>query len=342
VAGIFDEYETYYLIGYETTNGDQDGKFRRLEVDVPGRDATVRTKSGRWAPSPDSVVAPQGPRAVACVFECWHAQPPASSFHLSGLMPNQPLRIRAAVYPIAPAGSGTPSDPTTVDVAAVITVRLPAVLRPADEALTLVRTTYDEQGESSRPVQDTYQRHLEPGAGDETLYDVWTRFTLTPGRHQVRFNATSRLADASGTVIADVDVRDVSRGGPSLSAIVLGRRVMAGAQNPLADLLPILPTTARDFTKGDRVTALVRLSSGAAAAEGPVDITARLLTAADREAAAIPPVTIPAVAFAATRSAEHLFDLPLGSLESGLHLLSMTATFDGRRSIRRDVVFRVR
>jgi VWFA-related protein len=337
LAEIFDEYGSYYLIGYETTNGDPDGKFRRLDVDVPGRDVTVRTKSGRWAPETGSAIAADGPRAVTCVFECWHAQPAPSSFHLSGLMPNQPLRVRAAVYPLAAARGATVS----ADVAAVLTVRLPAVLRPADETLTLVRTSYDEDGVSSRPVQDTYQRRLEPGAGDETRYDVWTRFTLPPGRHQIRFNATSRLADASGTVIADVEVPDFTRAGPSLSAIVLGART-AAAGNPLADMLPIVPTTVRDFTRADRVAALVRLGAGESLPAGPVHMTTRVLGADDREAAVIPPATIAAEAFAATGQAEYLVDLPLAGLPSGLHLLSMTATFDDSRIVRRDVVFRVR
>ena len=46
VAGIFEEYGSYYLLGYETTNGEPDGKFRRLDVDVPGRDLDVQAEVG--------------------------------------------------------------------------------------------------------------------------------------------------------------------------------------------------------------------------------------------------------------------------------------------------------
>ena len=110
VAGIFEEYGTYYLLGYETTNGEPDGKFRRLEVDVAGRDVEVRTKSGRWAPNKNSVTENHGPRTIVCLLDCYHQPPPASDFHLVGLMPTQPLRMRAALYPVGRA-SGPVSRP---------------------------------------------------------------------------------------------------------------------------------------------------------------------------------------------------------------------------------------
>jgi hypothetical protein len=86
----------------------------------------------------------------------------------------------------------------------------------------------------------------------------------------------------------------------------------------------------------------VRLGAGESLPAGPVHMTTRVLGADDREAAVIPPATIAAEAFAANGQAEYLVDLPLADLPSGLHLLSMTATFDDSRIVRRDVVFRVR
>ena len=142
----------------------------------------------------------------------------------------------------------------------MLTVRMPAVVRPADDTLTIVRTTYDANGRASKPVQSQLTRRLDPEQGDETRYDVFSRFTLSPGRHQVRFNATSRAADDSGSVIVEIDVPDLSRA--TASAIVLGTAPGDPRNDSLASLLPIVPTTARDFAPGDRVTALVKLFSG--------------------------------------------------------------------------------
>jgi hypothetical protein len=185
-------------------------------------------------------------------------------------------------------------------------------------------------------------QHLEPEAGDETRYEVFSRLALPPGRHQVRFNATSRAADDSGSVMVDVEVPDLSRPTPTASAIVLGTPPGATRTDPLAPLLPIVPTTARDFTAADRVTALLELFSGDVPLSEPVQIEAKIVGADDRVAKEDPASTIPAEAFAESRSARYMIDLPLAGLKSGLHLLSITATFDRSRIVRRDVVFRVR
>jgi VWFA-related protein len=51
---IGDETRAYYLIGYNPTNTDRDGKFRKIEVKVRGRKGlTVRARRGYYAPSPD-------------------------------------------------------------------------------------------------------------------------------------------------------------------------------------------------------------------------------------------------------------------------------------------------
>ena len=52
--------------------------------------------------------------------------------------------------------------------------------------------------------------------------------------------------------------------------------------------------------------------------------------------------TLAADAFGAGRSAGYQFDLPLGQLEHGPHLVSVTATPAGGPPVRRDLVFRVR
>jgi VWFA-related protein len=342
VAGIFEEYGSYYLLGYETTNGEPDGKFRRIEVDVPGRDLDVQAKSGRWAPDRTSAVANDGPRSVPCLFDCWHQPPPASDFQLVGLMPVQPLRMRGALYPVGRAAVPAGARANAVEIAAVLTVRMPAVVRAVDDVLTVVRTVYDANGKASAPEQFQLTQRLEPTAGDETRYEVFSRFALSPGRHQVRFNATSRAADDSGSVIIEIDVPDLSRPTPTASPIVLGIPPGATRTDPLAPLLPIVPTTVRDFTAADRITALVELFAGESGLSEPVQVEARVVGADDRIETEAPTSIIAVEAFAESRSARYSMDLPLPSLKPGLHVLSITATFDRSRIVRRDVVFRVR
>jgi hypothetical protein len=92
-------------------------------VEVVGRDLDVRARSGRWAPDASSAVAATGQRATA-----------ASDLNLTGLMPRQALALRAALYPGARGPSGAPGRSGDVEMAAVLAVRLPAVLRTASRS----------------------------------------------------------------------------------------------------------------------------------------------------------------------------------------------------------------
>lgn len=335
IAAVFEEYGSYYLVGYETAPN-FDGRFRQIAVTVNRRDVEVRARRGRWAPNATDLTATgAGPRRVTCVFDCWYLPPKPSEVQLTGLSPYEPLPLRALAVPVAAARDGS-----TTEIAAVITVRLPPVVRPLDETLTLVRTVYDANGRASPPVLETATRRIEPGPGEAAEYDVWSRFSLPPGRYDVRFNATSRLADASGSVHAEVTVPAPART-PAAGPIVLGKDASEGRADPFPSLLPVAPTTSREFARSDRITAVMRLFAPGGAPEHDVHVTGTIVGSDGREVLALPSSMIRADAFAATGWADYRLDLPLAELPSGLHLLSLTARFD-TTSARRDVVFRAR
>jgi len=341
ISSIFQEYSSYYLIGYETAPN-FDGRFRDVSVSVQRRDVEVRTRRGRWAPDDKDRMTVIGPKAQTCVFDCWHVPPKPSEVQLTGLRPYEPLGLRAAAHPIGPAVPKAVDVQRETDVMAVITVRLPAVLRTVDDTLTLVRTVYDANGSAAPPVVETFTRRLEPGAGDETRYDVWSRFPLSPGRYDVRFNATSRLADASGSVHVEVVVPDWSQG-PSASPIVLGTEPHGGERaEPLATVMSVVPTTARDFDRDDQVTALITLSSGPSAPRDAVTIQTTVIGSDGAAALEMPASLVAATDFVRQEFVGYRLELPLRQLRPGLYLLSMTATFDRDTPIRRDVLFRVR
>ena len=336
LAEVFQEYSSYYLIGYETTFGRPDGKYRDLKVTVNGRDAEVHTRKGRWAPNGTRAVADEGLHTRECLFDCFYVPPRNTDYQLAGLSPYQPLPLRVVAYPIGRTQGGK-----EVEIAAVLTVRLPRVLRSADDQLTVIRTAYDEDERAGRPVKDVYDQHVEPTSSDELRYDVLSHFSLPPGRHQVRFNGTSKLADASGSVFVEVVVPELGRASTA-SSLVLGTAASGTRTDALATLLPIVPTTARDFSQSDRVTALLRLFAPEGAAPAPVDVAVRLIRSDSSDAADIAPSSVPASAFDVNGTADYKLDLPMSALKSGLHLLSVTATFADARQVRRDVVFRIR
>ena len=88
--------------------------------------------------------------------------------------------------------------------------------------------------------------------------------------------------------------------------------------------------------------ALVKLFPGDAEPTVPVEMDVRIVDANDQVVVEMPPSSVPLEAFSVDRSAEYATDLPLAKLKAGLHLLSITATFDRSRIVRKDLVFRVR
>jgi hypothetical protein len=202
-----------------------------------------------------------------------------------------------------------------------------------------VRTVIDLDGESGAPVQQILTRTLEPASGDDLWYETTGNLALAPGRYEIRFEAHSDVADASGSVYAEVEVPEWRRCAFCASGLVLGQPPDAPAGAGQA--LPVVPTASRDFVTGGRVVAWLRVFQRSDAAPVTIGLSARIIDAAGAEVVAVEDA-IPASAFGAERSGDYRLDLPLSQLVAGPHLLSVTATRPDGRTIRRDVVFRVR
>jgi VWFA-related protein len=320
---IFEEEGSYYLVGYETSNPKADGKFRKVKVDVTQLGATVHTRSGYWAPKEGSLVTNDRRDA-----------PDSASLALSGLVDANALPVRAVAMPLALANTGR-----DVDVAVVLTVRLPPSRQPIEETATIVRTIYDADGRSSPPFREIRPVSLAPGDGDALRYDIHTRLSLPPGRHELRYNVTSAALRQSGTVYVQVEVPDYRAATLSLSPIVVGE---AGAPpvETLAPLAPVLPSSARDFASGETIASFLRIFQGGTGPPQPVNVRAQVFDRHDAEvftATAVRPVE----AFEANRSSEYALDVPLGGFPAGPYLLVVSASLPGGRTMRRDLVFRI-
>lgn len=324
---IFEEAGSYYLVGYQTSNGRPDGKFRKVDVKVKRPGMTVRSRSGYYAPREGTLATAEQ-----------RATPATSELGLVGMDSPAALVLRAAAAPIARSATGK-----NIDVALVLTVRLPAVRGAIAETLTLVRTLYDAEGRAGPPVQEKVTRTLQSTTGDEIRYDVYQRLSLAPGRHTVRLNATSAALGRSGSVYADIEVPDFTRPIVTASSIVLGTRAdpPVARTDVLASILPLAPTTARDFSPSDNVIAFLRVFQGGTTPIAPVTVSTRVLDIDDKPLVDLSG-TIAPEAFDATRGAPFEIPLPLAQLSHGPHLISITVTTPGSSKVRRDLVFRVR
>jgi VWFA-related protein len=327
---IFEENESYYLLGYQTSNGKPDGKFRRVVVKVNRPDVTVRTRSGFYAPQAGSFLTREQ-----------KAAPTANDLSLSGLNNPAGLPLRASLVSLAPAADAKPGS-RDVDVAVALSVRLPPGRGPIKETLTVVRNVY-VNGKPGPPVREIFPITIEETAGDEMRYEVFQKLTLAPGRYEIRLHATSALLIKSGTVFADLEVPDFTRAPVVMSGITLGRRPLPDTPrtDALAPILPILPTSGRDFAPSEAVTVFSRVFQGGATPVTPVTVGVLVLDMNDKRVFE-QETTMPVTAFGDGRNASQMFDLPLEKMQHGPHLLSITATLPSGTSSRRDLVFRVR
>lgn len=318
------EASSYYLVGYQTSNGQPDGKFRRLDVKVSRPGLTVRSRSGFYAADESGVKDREG-------------TPGSNELGLTGMASATRLAMRAQVVAVSPSAT----NPSEADVVVVLGVRTPGVRLESADTLTLVRTLYDASGKPGPPTQEKVQIAV-PAPGNEDLrYEVFQRFTLAPGRWELRINATSARLDTSGTVYDEFEVPDFSRRGLALTPALIGQKVLEGRTDPLAGLVPVVPTTARDFAPGTAVTAYLRVVQGGAAEVGAVKMSVQVLNTADARVFESSSTIEPA-AFGVARNAPFEVPLPLDKLERGQYLLSIAAERADGAKTRSDVIFRVR
>ena len=161
---IFTEASSYYLLGYQTSNGKPDGKYRKVEVKVKRPGTTVRTRSGYFAPK-DAGTARDAKDT-----------PAVNDLGLVGLMNSPALPLRAAAVPVALSGPGRDAD-----VAVVLSVRVPSPRGPVPEAVTVVRNLYDSEGRAGPPVLEKTELTLLPSTGDELRYDLYLEAAARSG-----------------------------------------------------------------------------------------------------------------------------------------------------------------
>jgi VWFA-related protein len=326
VDRIFREYSAYYLLGYESSNGNPDGKFRDIDVKVRRDGVTVRARAGYWAPRAEDVVARRVPASAPEVDP------------ESGLTAEAGVPMRATAAALGPSAA----DGRLMDVAVALAIRWPALRAPVRETLTLVRHVYEEGGRPGEPVGESLELDLAPG--DERRHEIVRHLSLPPGRYEVRFNATSSVLGRSSSIYAEVEVPDFARNALSLSGLVLdGGESATGAAALMVDgpALPVVPTSRRDFANGENVTAFVRVYQGGTADLAPVAMVAEIFDVTDQEKF-VAPETLDPAAFDATRGASYQLTLPFDRLESGPHLLSISAKLPTGRTVRRELIFRVR
>jgi hypothetical protein len=328
VRQIFRENSAYYLIGYESVRPSDDESVRSVEVRVNRSDLDVRTRSAYF--DQRSLSAPDID-FVTTELKLTNA--------LASILPNPDIAMRATVTSFPNPGRDLSA------LAIVVGMERPADPNGADpsqETIELLIRAFTTDGNARATMRRTLRVPV-PAAEDGMIrYDLLSRLDLAPGRYQLRIAAHNVALDTSGSVFYDIEVPDFADESLSLSGVVLTASpgLISGPENTFQDLLPIIPTSRRNFAPADDVQVFFQISQGGGRTPRSVDLEVRVTDETDT---VLHRVTeeIAAVRFSENRSADYGFDLPISQLGPGRYLLTVEASRGGSAS-RRDVLFVVR
>jgi VWFA-related protein len=298
VADAFRESSTYYFIGFRTS-ATNEKQFHKIEVKVNRPDAQVHTRNGYFPPSTST-------RAET----------------INGL-PSGDLPISVTAAPVAVSGRR--------DAEMILATRItPPDAQATKSDVALTTTAYDAEGKPHGTLRQTIT--VTPKAGARVQPDLPGHFPLKPGRYMLRIAATSE--GRSGNVFIDVDVPDFAKDPLSASGLILQRRPAAATHDKfISDLVPIVPTTERQFLTSDDVAVFVRIYQGGKGKIVPVRMTARVKN--EKNTIASNHESILEVAnFSENRSADFGLSLPLDHLSPGEYLLEVDAQSGARRVTR--------
>ncbi len=241
---IADETRAYYLIGYNPTNTARDGKFRKIELKVAGKDMRVRARKGYYAALDGDVKTakkveggpdPQFQEALDSPFE----------------MSDVPIRLTSYVFDETLLGKASAILHADVDLSAFAFNEKDG--RYSDSLEFLLVVAHRETGEFNRYDQKI-DMNLRPETRDKfkkTWFPIQRDFELLPGAYQAKIVIRDKNSSKVGTVIHDFDVPDLASW--RMSTPVLTDTLQPAAKGQENAPPKLLMLARREFETGVRL-----------------------------------------------------------------------------------------
>jgi VWFA-related protein len=320
VPAILDETQSFYLLGFESTDHARTGREHRIEVKVARRDVVVQSRTG-YVSGETAATS----RAEAKKLPLMRA--------IDGPLPRADIDL--AVSAAAFAGPGNKGTVTLVLQADQDDVSAPGGTSN-DNEVKVVAAAVDSRAHmiASRESTAIVTRGGRSSGG---RYEVLTSLDLEPGRYEIRL-AADLISGKRGSVYTYVDVPKFAKEALSVSGLVLSASpaVLAAPIDVFQDLLPLVPTAKREFTATDRATAMIRVYQGGETMRA-IEVRARIIDTTDKvvldERRALA-----AEAFSAAHAADYQLDLPLAGLAPGDYVLALVVA-SGEHEVRRNLRF---
>ncbi|MEZ5283383.1 MAG: VWA domain-containing protein [Vicinamibacterales bacterium] len=271
---IVDDNSSYYVLGYYAKNDRRDGKFRRIEVRVPGRrDLQVRARKGYIAPRGRAAESkPAGPNDATP--ELRNAM--ASPLPLSEL----PMAATAAVF------KGPQPNGSVVISTLIAGATLPLVEKDGTfhNDLEVAVVAMDQSGKSFPGGRTTLNLNMKPDTAARVRalgFRVVSQIDLPPGRYTLRVGAREGNTKTAGSVSYDLEVPNFTKDKLLMSSVALTSAASSVAptarvKDPLQQLLPGPIATYREFPQADELALFAEIYDNSGNQPHKVDITASL------------------------------------------------------------------
>ena len=328
VRPILDESSAYYVLAFEASDVKRDGRFHPITVRVNRPGVQVRTRKGFYA---ESVVPASSTPAAVVSLEAVS----------QGLLPARglPMDITAAPFR-GPNGTPIVLVTTGIKASAAKVERTKAdALAPELEPIEILTSAFRDGETNAEWQRQRMSAAIPDGVPGQLRYESVSTLTLPPGTYEIRVAARHEHANDTGSVHTYVDVPDFDGQTVTLSgAVLLDRRApTVTPPEALAGLLDTPPTTRREFTGGDQITALVRIYQRAGQQPTAVNLFFHVFDEALKEVGATETL-VEAAEFARAGAADARFLVPLETLRPGAYVLRIGIT-EGGPALRRDVRF---
>jgi VWFA-related protein len=271
---IVDENSSYYVLGYYATNEKRDGRFRKIEVKVPGRpDARINARKGYIAArGRPADTKPAGPNDAST--ELRNAM--SSPLPLSEL----PMAATAAVFK-GPQPNGSVVFSTLVAGAALPLVEKDGTFR---NNLEIAVVAVDQKGKSFSGGRNTLDLNMKPDTVKRVQalgFRVISTLDLPPGRYTVRIGAREANSKKAGSVSYDLEVPDFAKEKLLMSSIAMTSAASsiaptARSKDPLQQLLPGPLSSYREFPQNDELAIFTEIYDNSGSQPHKVDIAASL------------------------------------------------------------------
>ncbi len=323
VPEIFRESDSYYLIGFRSSDPSANGKFHQITVKTTRRGLDVRARSGYTASAsvnPANLAAANGSLS----------EPVREA--LTGLLPEAATSVDLNTATFAVAGTRKVAVVLTVGVAGFAAVRSDGSGAQRGSPLEIVATAFDPGGRPTAMTRQSLELSWPASAATgERRFDALSRLDLTPGEYEVRVAVSG--AERTASVFSYLTVPAFDSAPLSLSNIVTGATAgtLTAPKDFLAPLLPIVPTARREFARSDRLVAFFRIYQGTARQDPLASVQVRsAIVDAQGAVVASETKTMDAGQFTTGRAADYYVTLPLTTLAPGEYLLRVETTMGSR------------